>query len=291
MNERGAALLTVLWLVVILVTACATVLFGARLAHATSTNRIILRQAEWAQEACLETFKARYGRRVAPDSSGVLSSLDTLRLGRGIWCRAGVVPAGAKMNLNTLAPDLLRRVLRGDEQVDALLDWVDADTIARPGGAEHSWYGRQGRQPPRNAPVRDIGELALIRGFTTTDVRRLRELFVVDGDATIDPNVAPRELLHLLPGLDGPAVNALMARRSGGQPLTTMESLIEALPIASRETAAKEYLALAQHVELSGRKLRMDLEGGVKGWRPISHAALILQVTPGGIAVLQRKMQ
>jgi type II secretory pathway component PulK len=59
---------------------------------------------------------------------------------------------------------------------DSLLDWMDADEIERPEGAETQTYSQ--REPPyraANRPLRDFDELRLIRGF--------EELFFDDNGA------------------------------------------------------------------------------------------------------------
>lgn len=62
------------------------------------------------------------------------------------------------------------------EQTDKLIDWMDADVdFTFPGGAEDDIY--TARIPPlrtANLPLRSIGELALIEGFTPEMLARLR---------------------------------------------------------------------------------------------------------------------
>lgn len=291
MTERGSALLIVLWLLVILSTAGAAVLSKARFGHMVSSNRMVLRRAEWAQEACIEILMARHRQLGAGAGGRSPLSPDTIQLGRGTWCRANVEVAGTRMDFNALTPDLLRRALGDALLVDALLDWTDADTVPRPAGAERSWYVRQGRRTPRNGPVADVWELALVRGFDSVHVRRLAIFFTIGGDGMIDPNEAPRELLRLLPGLDASGVEELIARRGHGKRMTSMEEFLAALPPASRERAQANYLELAQRVDLSGHTLRVDVDAGVVGWRPRAHARLTMRASDGRLAVLRRQMQ
>jgi type II secretory pathway component PulK len=291
MTERGSALLTVLWLLVILSTAGAAVLSKARFGHLVSSNRLVLRRAEWAQEACIEILMARQRHLGAGDRPQSSVLLDTIQLGRGTWCHANIEVAGTRMDLNTLTPDLLRQIFGDARLVDALLDWADADTVSRPAGAERSWYLRQGRRPPRDGPVADIWELALVRGFDSVRVGRLATFLTTGGDGTIDPNEAPRELLRLLPGLDLSGVEALVARRGRDKRMTSIDELLAALPPASRERAQANYLELAQRVDLSGRTLRVDVDAGVLGWRPLAHARLTMRASDGRLAVLRRQMQ
>src|SRR5207247_2554528 len=71
-------------------------------------------------------------------------------------------PTGKKLNdmlvkLPNMTPDIAA----------AIVDWVDADTQPRQGGAENEYYS--GLTPPyrtRNGPLDSIDELLLVRGVT-----------------------------------------------------------------------------------------------------------------------------
>lgn len=85
-------------------------------------------------------------------------------------------------------PEYARRALLAlpgmtDHIADALLDWVDADNVPRPSGAESDYYG--GLSPPytpRNGIPESIEELLLVRGVT----REL--LFGERPDETLQPS-------------------------------------------------------------------------------------------------------
>lgn len=95
--------------------------------------------------------------------------------------RYGLVDESAKLNLNLL--DQLQKDLQLDddeiadwllkipgmtrETVDAIRDWIDADTEKRPSGAESEAY--QSLKPPysaKNGPLETLDELLLVRGVT-----------------------------------------------------------------------------------------------------------------------------
>jgi type II secretory pathway component PulK len=288
MTERGSALVTVLWLLVILGTAAAAVLSEARVGHLTSSNRVMLRRADWAAEACIEILMARYHQQEPP---GVPASLDTTWLGPRTWCRATVEVSGTRMDVNALSPALWQMVLQDAHLADALLDWTDGDTVPRAEGAEQSWYLRNRRRPPRNGPLASVRELILIRGFDEARVRHLEERFTTSGEVTLDPNYAARELLHLLPGLDRAAVDAIVDWRSRGHRIATMEEFLGVLPRDSRERAQASYLELAQRIDLTGQHFLVDIEAGVSGWAPRVRARLVMHASEGRLAVLERQMQ
>lgn len=89
--------------------------------------------------------------------------------------RFGVEREGGRIHLNAwfaknpaaLRAALLKLPLATDELVDALLDWLDADSDPRPNGAESEHYSVLPTPiAVRNGPVESIEELLLVRGIT-----------------------------------------------------------------------------------------------------------------------------
>lgn len=93
--------------------------------------------------------------------------------------RFGVIDEGGKLNINSLIAidpkgDLLYNALMKlpgmsdhPEVADAIVDWVDADDVARPSGAETGYY--QSLSPSykaKNAPLNSLDELLLVKGVT-----------------------------------------------------------------------------------------------------------------------------
>jgi general secretion pathway protein K len=103
---------------------------------------------------------------------------------------------------------------------DALVDWMDADSDARPGGgAEDSYY--LSLNPPyltANQPLTDVGELALVRGFDPEVCERLRPFVTaLPRFTTVNVNTAPPEVLAAIIGglnLDGARLLAVQRDRS-----------------------------------------------------------------------------
>ena len=87
----------------------------------------------------------------------------------------------------------------------ALQDWLDQDSKTRTGGAEEDDYLAEGKKyKPRNAPLLDIKELGLVRGFGADallggeDKEGLAGLVAVTGAARINVNTAPLTVLRSL---------------------------------------------------------------------------------------------
>ena len=97
----------------------------------------------------------------------------------------------------------------------AILDWRDADTRARPLGAEDPDYRAAGLE--RGAGDRaflSIDELELVLGMPRGLVERLRPVVTVHTRSPkIDPRTAPRLALLAIPGLDPARVDAFLAER------------------------------------------------------------------------------
>jgi general secretion pathway protein K len=130
-----------------------------------------------------------------------------------------VADAQARFNLNNLAVGgegnavaadigVLRNLLALHELppdlADAVLDWVDPDSVARPNGAEDLDY--LSLEPPyraANRPLASVDELLRVRGFTPEIVERLRPYVIAlpaAGRVPVNVNTAPAPVLAALAG-------------------------------------------------------------------------------------------
>lgn len=103
------------------------------------------------------------------------------------------------------------------ELLDAWGDWRDLNDLAAPNGADKDYY--ESLDPPyspRNHPEMDtVEELRLIRGFDELlkDVN-LEAAFTVYGSTeTVNLNLATREAMRLLPGLNDELIEEIIAWR------------------------------------------------------------------------------
>src|SRR5437773_12145890 len=146
---------------------------------------------------------AETGAAGAPDTLGAPWAVDVGRrpLGRG-WVEVQVEDEARRLDLN--APELTDAVPRllallglDPGLADALADWIDADDVPRPRGAERDWYLAQTPpRVPRNTPFASVGELALVRGIYAAALARLRPHVTVACDHAVNPfPVTPEVLL------------------------------------------------------------------------------------------------
>ena len=131
----------------------------------------------------------------------------------------------AKINLLRLPKqrfhELLEKRIGNDfEKLEALedawQDWIDRDDFKHVNGAEKDYYETLSPPyEPRNARLETVEELLLIKGFAEVfkDVE-MDNAFTVHGNKyQVNPNLATREALMLLPGLDEESINMILTIR------------------------------------------------------------------------------
>ncbi|MCF4164781.1 general secretion pathway protein GspK [Zavarzinia compransoris] len=127
--------------------------------------------------------------------------------------------------LNAISGPVLRALLayvgaggaRLDGLAAALGDWIDADDETRPGGAERAAYAAAGLAP-RNGPIREAGELAVLKGMDRALLDRLLPLI----------SLVPRADQAMVDGRWAkPEIMAIMAIMAGAGP-EDLEAMIRA---------------------------------------------------------------
>jgi general secretion pathway protein K len=122
--------------------------------------------------------------------------------------------------------------------VDAIVDWVDADDIPEPNGAESSSY--QTLRPPyraANGPLQTIAELYLVKGMTDEIVQKLARYVTVypsTSDGWINLNTADPITIQ---ALDRRITPAMALEILQGRPFRALQ---ETDRVASFEPIAKE---------------------------------------------------
>lgn len=116
--------------------------------------------------------------------------------------------------------------------LDALADWIDADSRARPNGAEDDWYARQpSPYLAANAPLLRAAELGAVRGFDDTALARvLPYVTALPPGTALNVNTAPAPVLAAaLPGVPQGALSGLAAERVS-RPFTSVADFRNRLP-------------------------------------------------------------
>lgn len=281
-NQRGFALLAALWLTVALAVVAAGALAVGRTGLAVSTNRLALIRGYWAAEGCHAILDARF----AADQT--IRQVDTIDLGAGVWCRATLEEPAARLNLATASPEQLRVVFGADSLVAAFLDWTDADTVTRPGGAEAASYRARRLLEPTNKPMADARELGLVRGFDAATMARVAPLVTTEGDGRIDLATAPPSVLAALPGLGPEALAAIVSHRNSNRPIASLEQLSALLSDPGRAQLSAQWSGLQAMMVTSPPLLASQFEGGVRGHAAVSRIDELLVPVGARLAVVRR---
>jgi hypothetical protein len=187
-----------------------------------------------------------------------LADTATIDLGRGTWCRWRVEDPTTRINVNSADAEILGRLAPGADSI-----------VAR----------------RRMKPLADLREMPAL------DAR----VFTVDGPGTINLSAAPEEVLLALPGLSPEAVDHLLARRTMGRPVGSLDELAGLLSPSARETLLARYADLARIATFGSPQLMITAQGGVEehGARSSTLRSTIEVVVvplPERLAVIRRRM-
>jgi general secretion pathway protein K len=101
--------------------------------------------------------------------------------------------------------------------IDAIADWIDADSVARANGAEDAWYAKQAAPLlAANASLTRAAELALVRGLSADTAGTLAAyLTALPAGTKLNVNTAaPAVLAAAVDGLEASAVAEIVAARA-----------------------------------------------------------------------------
>lgn len=226
-SQRGAALLLVLWLLVLMIGLISVFALGARTEALQGRTLARSAAARYAAEAGVEVaayhlLGADGDARWVPDGRPV----DFAWAGHQL--RVQVVDESAKVDLNVASPELLSGLLlalgvefeRARQLSGAILDWRDGDDLLNAeGGAEDPQYAAA-KLPygAKDRPFETLSELRLVLGMDPALVEKLRpHVTLYSGLARPNPAYAGRPVLQAL-GMDPAQVAQAIGQREGSLP-------------------------------------------------------------------------
>ncbi len=211
-DDRGFALVTVLWIAGLLAVMTAGLSVSVRthvrvVANVTESAKAEALADAGAALAVIDLVAARgtgeHRRRFPIDGQAVACSIP----GEGVLTIA-VSDEAAKIDVNSAGIPLLRALLAGlgvpveksAQLADAVFDFRDADDDRKPNGAESAEYRDAGLGwLPKNGPLQSIEELGQVYGFTPPLLARIRPyLSVYSGLEGVDASIAKADLITLL---------------------------------------------------------------------------------------------
>lgn len=270
LRQRGAVIVIVLWTAVLLTVLVAAMAAGARLsAQAAANNRVAA--LAWAElmgavnhaemELMLERMELPVGEPLDLAENGEILT-PAYRFNGGelqlnypagedlvvrIYDHAGKINLNRinRQDMQTLITHWLGGLDADLEQVQELLaawtDWTDLNELEGVEGAENEYYENlESGYTPRNNPELDsVEELLLIRGFDELlEGVNLEAAFTVYGNGRrINLNLATREAMRLVPGLDEESIENLIAYRER-EDIDNMAEIGEIVPFEELQELA-----------------------------------------------------
>ena len=211
-DDRGFALVTVLWIAGLLAVMTAGLSVSVRthvrvVANVTESAKAEALADAGAALAVIDLMAARgsseHRRRFPADGQAVACSIP----GEGVLSIA-VSDEAAKIDVNTAGIPLLRALLAGlgvpveksAQLAEAIFDFRDSDDDRKPSGAESAEYRAAGLGwLPKNGPLQSLEELGQVYGVTPALLARLRPyLSVHSGLEGLDASIAKTDLIALL---------------------------------------------------------------------------------------------
>lgn len=244
-HNRGAVLIMVLWTAVILTILVTVLAANVRLSATTAFHNktgshdyalMLAAMYKAEMELMMERMPVPLGQELTLSEEGEFRIPANRFNGQPLTLNYAaddnmvvrIYDHAGKINLNRIQRPRMQQIIekqlgpRFDPmEVQALLaawtDWTDLNSLVTPGGAEDEYY--LSLDPPytaRNNPELDtVEELRLIRGFDELfkDVNLDAAFTVYGSGGAVNPNLATREALLLLPGLDEEMVEQIIAWR------------------------------------------------------------------------------
>lgn len=151
--------------------------------------------------------------------------------------------------------------------VDKILDWRDTSPLKRLNGAKDRDYRAAGlAYRPRNGPFQSIDELRIVIGMNPDLFARVEPaLTVYSGRPSIDPQVAPREALLALPGMDEAKAADRIAARAGQNVLSELAPDGRAFAVSARIERADKVFGRAAVIRMTNDPARPFW---ILSWRP-----------------------
>jgi general secretion pathway protein K len=305
LNQRGVALLVVLWIFIFLLVVAfdfsASVREEATAAHRYSdeTQGYYIALAGF-ERGVYEFLQQSTGREATGrEALGTQKKADIFdgdwheeALGGGAF-RVRWVDEGGKININRADEDTLRRVFTnlGIEEpnkailVDSIMDWRDPDDLHRASGAENDYY--RSLTPPytaKNGPFDTVEDLLWVRGMTpelfygygdaqgdraeNTQRAGLREIFTVDSPIDrVNLRTASADVIHALTGIPLEKSRRFVDERKKLSD-KTLADLLPLLGIGASDAALQQFVfanPAVVTVEAEGRPTESRLSRRVKG--------------------------
>ena len=233
-DERGVALILVLWITVLLTVIAGGFAYSMRTEALAARNAVSLAQARAMADGAIMRVTYELMRPRLPNETWQANGAVHVWEENGARIAANATDESGKIDLNASSEALLKGLfqtaggLDADAVariVDAIGDWKDADDLRRPNGAEAPDYQAAGLSyKPANAPFESVAELQRVLGMTPALYAAVADsVTVFNKSPGVNPAFASRAVLLAIPGASVEVVDQYLAQRkdaqTAGQPL------------------------------------------------------------------------
>jgi general secretion pathway protein K len=254
--QRGIALVTAVMIVAIAAAIAAQIAFAHQIWFRQMENVADRDATDWLRRGALHWASLALLEDAAQNSIDHLGEPWAIGLPilpvEGGTIKVSIEDAQSRFNLNSVVNSagsstdptsqanlqILKRLLESlrldPSLADSLVDWIDTDSNALPGGAEDVYY--LNLNPPyraANRPMASVDELRLVRGFDAKTVAALLPyVTVLPPGAVSEINVntaSPMLLAALVQGLDLPTAQRIAEDRLG-KPYNKVDDFKSKLP-------------------------------------------------------------
>jgi general secretion pathway protein K len=272
-DHRGTALLSVLWVVLILSIISFTLAASVRTEIGSEADSFDSERAFFMAKGAAESMFALFAKDGEIPKSGPIVA-DTngdyvfpLESGE---VRLRFESAAGLIDLNEASDKLLASMFdsvgvsqeQRNHLVDSILDWRDGDDIPHLYGAEINDYQQiAGQRLPRNAPFQSVDELLQVKNMTpqifggslvldtsTRQYKRLpgiRELVTVDSHSEkIEINEASLGVLQAMPQIQADVPERIVAERTK-KPFSSIDDVVQRIPDMQGSNAL-QYMVVTQ---------------------------------------------
>jgi general secretion pathway protein K len=275
-QDEGIALISVMWLLLILALIVASVLATARSYYTTADTRIQSAKLKYAAEGAIQRAIYEISKTRSRGSRGPATNKE-FQIG-DVTVSVRIGSEAGRVNINRADPGLLRFLMieagADDEAAraiaDSIADWRDEDSVKRSRGAEALDYRAAGYSyGPRNAPLRSLGELLQVMGMKSELFACLRDdLTIYTPSGGVDEKLASQRVKNALRMLrvsrsEGNGVSG--TGRSLMNPAGSMSGNVLRIHAVARGAGGRRYNVTAGVRPSGNRKAPAWIHGWLKG--------------------------
>ena len=261
-KPRGIALFLTLWMLMLLTILVSGYGYATRAEVRLTASLVELARARAIAEAGVwlalnDLLRPQQQRQWRTDGAPAQIEFGEDQIVLRIQDEAG------KIDLNAASPELLRALLETSSLqpreitflLHAILDWRDRDQLRRAPGAEDADYKAAG-YGAKDDLFNNIEELRLVAGMTNAVFKKIYPCLTLHSlQPGINPRVAPRPVLLVLPGSNAEQVDNYLARRN----TTPSEPYPTGVGNQYFTDASDDAFAITSEGHVGQSKLRLDV--------------------------------